>query len=132
MDEFKKRSLLRRIIFSRFVFLALVVIAVALGFSVVKTYEINRAAETIKSKAENELLALEDKRKQFEASLGRLNSEFGVEEELRSKLQVKKPGEELVIIIEETNGGGEASSTEINQETGFFKDFFDKILRIFR
>lgn len=132
MKEFKKRSLVRRIIFSRFVFLILVAVAVVLGLSVYNAYKIERTADTIKNNIGDELNELSGKQKQLEASLDKLSSESGIEEELRNKLQVKKPGEELVIIIEDKNGEAGIFSPEMDQPVGFFETFFKKFFSIFK
>ena len=63
----------------------------------------------------NELSARKDK---LEANINRLNTEAGIEEELRRKFQIKKPGEEFIVIIEDNMKVPITISDE--KDTGFW------------
>lgn len=101
MRELRERSYFRRIIFSRPVFLFLVFVVVLTTMSVFKAYKKSRIAILKNREVENELRELLDKKNALESNINRLKAPFGIEEELREKFQVKKPGEEFVVIVDE-------------------------------
>ncbi|KKU02768.1 MAG: hypothetical protein UX06_C0051G0003 [Candidatus Giovannonibacteria bacterium GW2011_GWA2_45_21] len=85
---------------------------------------LNQAA--VKKETEN----LGSKKGELESVLKRLETPAGVEEEIHKKFQVKKPGEEALIIVEKPEKSGQPEKLSIS---GFFKsagrriwDFFKK------
>lgn len=71
---------------------------------------------------EAELIALQERKNSIEKKIQRLNTETGVEEEIRSKYDVAKEGEKLIVIVDE-------EEKEINTEEnkGFVNKFFTTI-----
>lgn len=100
MREFQERRKLRRFFFSRPAFAVFSVAAIFLAFSVFKVYKKSSQA-VLKNTAVLKDIADTNKRKgELEANLQKLKTEQGVEEELRKKFQIKKPGEEFFVVIE--------------------------------
>lgn len=130
MKRFKKRSYFKKVIFS---WPAVIGFGVLVGFmsaSVFKVYfnvrkvALNQAA--VKKETEN----LGSKKGGLESVLKRLETPAGIEEEIHKKFQVKKPGEEALIIVEKPEKSGQPEKLSIS---GFFKsagrriwDFFKK------
>ncbi len=123
MDYQQKRKL-RKLIYSRaalFLLLILICILAKANFEIYKKHEnsFNNLKETKK-----ELNNLKERQSMLSFEISKLETEEGIEEEIRSKFDVAKPGETVVVIVED------ASSTEKNSDTsddGFWK----KIMNIF-
>lgn len=71
---------------------------------------------------EAKLIALQERKNSIEKKIQRLNTETGVEEEIRSKYDVAKEGEKLIVIVDE-------EEKEINTEEnkGFVNKFFTTV-----
>ena len=117
MREFQERRLLRKIIFSRFTLIFLAGILVFLVYASVKVYLRSRKAAGINEMVKQEMANLENKKNGMKALIDRLETETGAEEEIRNKFPVKKPGENMIVIVdEETKIGdnpGENNPTSI-------------------
>ena len=118
MKRFKKRSYFKKVIFS---WPAVIGFGVLVGFmsaSVFKVYfnvrkvALNQAA--VKKETEN----LGSKKGELDSVLKRLETPAGVEEEIHKKFQVKKPGEEALIIVEKPEPAGVNQTKGVK---GFFK-----------
>lgn len=87
-------------------------------------YERYLASLALWQKTHNELESLKQRQGSLQSDVDRLKTERGVEAELRSKFQVAKPGENLIIIVDEDKGtGGSASSSA--------KSLWQRFLEIF-
>ncbi len=71
---------------------------------------------------------LKNRKSELEATVKRLQTEAGIEEEIRSKFPVQKPGENAVMIVE-----GEAKSENLtaNSSLGFFQKIWVFLKNIF-
>jgi cell division protein FtsB len=134
MKEFQERSRMRRFAYSRFVFFILLFFVVYAGFSVKREYDRSREALALRESAEREMSKVIERTENLSSQIERLKTPLGQEEELRSRYGVKKPGEEYVVIVEETpapktetaNAAGEVKNTDIK------KNFWEKIVDWFR
>ena len=63
-------------------------------------YKKNDMARINKEEAETRLSELETKKNNLEFEISRLGSDRGVEEELRERFQVTKPGEQVLVIVD--------------------------------
>lgn len=91
----------------------LLVLVFLLGRGIWGVYKQNTVARGEKSEALEQLKELEERKKELEQELIKLKTERGLEEEIRTKFQVSKPGEETVILVdpkkeesEDNKGGG--------------------------
>lgn len=129
MREFRERSYLRKIFFSRVVFLLFVCATVLIGSSVFEAYKKSRVAVLKNEEVERDVEELIEKKEGLESNIKRLKAPAGIEAELREKFQVKKPGEEFVVIVEEktpgleTQGGGEKEGF-LEKTLNFIKNIF--------
>lgn len=71
---------------------------------------------------EAELIALQERKNSIEKKIQRLNTETGVEEEIRSKYDVAKEGEKLIVIVDE-----EEKNVDTNENKGLVNKFFTTI-----
>lgn len=130
MREFQERRKLRKIFYSwPFVFL-LVAMAGILLISTIKVYKKNKEAKLLNNEIKKELYDLEKRKSDLESSISKLETESGVEEEMRKKLNIRKPGEKTLVIIDE-NIGNDKINSEDNGGTGFFEKIWQWIKGIF-
>ncbi len=127
MREFQEKRFWRRVFFSRLVFMLLAAILIFFGYSASKVYLKNRNVRKANELVQKEIEDLKTKKAELEASLRRLQSETGVEEEIRGKFPVKKPGEQAVIIVEEQNKNNLPASVS----SSFFQKIWQFIKSIF-
>lgn len=103
MKEFQERRFLRKIIFSGFTFVFLLVVLAFVFYSTAKIYFRNREAGYVNEMISKEVEGVGVKKRDLSATISRLESPEGEEEEIRKRFPVQKPGEKSVIIIEEEN-----------------------------
>ncbi len=131
MKEFQERLFWRRIFFSKFTLIFLTGILIFFVYSTVKVYWRSREAAKVNDMVQKELDDLRAKKEELEASVNRLQTAVGAEEEVRDKFMVKKPGETAVIIVDE---GERQENLPANIPSGFFSkiwQFFQKIRNSF-
>lgn len=105
----KKTSFLGRpaVVFLLFLLAALAV------YSVLGMYGKYRRAAAARNLAETEQRELAAKHESLAESTERLSTERGQEEELRSRYRAVRPGEELIVIVDD----GESASIESEKES---------------
>jgi cell division protein FtsB len=101
MREFSQKRKVRKFIFSVPVLIFLFIIL----FLVIKgSYGVYQKYSLTKSELENsqsDLVVLEDKKTNLENKIDRLQTETGIEREIRSKFDVAREGEKLIVIVED-------------------------------
>ncbi len=78
---------------------------------------------------QNDINDLTDKKQSLESEISRLNNPAGVEKELREKFQLKKPGEDFVVIVDENSP--EASATPADSRESFLEKAWNFVKNIF-
>ena len=121
MFEYQQKSKIRRRLYSPIVLIILLIITVALlnasWGALQKKRESDRNAERVKK----ELEALESQEQSLSVTIDRLQTNTGIEEEIRQKFNVAKDGEKVIIIVEPN----QASTTAV-EKTGFFNRLWSK------
>ena len=123
MHQFKKKRTFKRRLYSKLVLIVLLTIFI---FIVRGTWDIYKKSQESKRKlnlAETEFIELEEKKSSIEHRIDRLSTETGIEEEIRSKFDVVRDGEEVIVIVD----AKEATATEPETTKGikgFFTTFF--------
>ncbi|MBP9821631.1 MAG: hypothetical protein KBC98_01975 [Candidatus Pacebacteria bacterium] len=118
----KKTSFLARPAIVFFLFL-LSVLAI---YSVVGMYGKYRKAASAREISENERADLEEKHLALAESTERLGTERGQEEELRSRYRAVRPGEELIVIVDDGN-----TLSENEKKVSWFQLLFSSISGLF-
>ncbi|MHB1330423.1 MAG: FtsB family cell division protein [Minisyncoccota bacterium] len=123
MRELEKRQKMRRRMYSTPVIIGLLVVTI---FLVKGAYSLLLTERRSAEKAE--ILALKVSslalREEFlKSEIARLNTEAGIEEEIKSKYNVARPGELVALIVDDTE---RASTTE--EEASWWKRFWDAII----
>ena len=125
MQPFQERKKIRKILYSK---VTLLVLFIACALVARGAWGIHQKALIAGSERNQALVAqkeLQERTGELEASLLRLKSEQGIEEELRQKFTVAQPGESVVVIVDETDKTSKNSDTV--REGGFWNrvvDFF--------
>lgn len=129
MKEFQDKKRIRKIIFSRFSLAILLVILIILSVSTVKVYLKSRKASLKNDQTIAQIEELEKKKKELEDRIAKLQTEGGLEEEIREKFNVQKPGEEVLNIVDKSPENDKINNEE--SQKGFFSKIWDWIKNIF-
>ena len=100
MFDFHEKRKIRRIIFSKTVIGMLFALTILLSFSVFERYTISREMQKKLDDRYAELNALTLRAQTLQTKVKYLGDERGVEEELRSRFDVAKQGEQVVILLD--------------------------------
>ena len=98
--DLHKKRLFRKILYSMFVFFVLLIISVGLSVKIYQMMSSKYAvSREIRLAKEEELEIVLAKKNKLEQNLNFLASPLGIEKELRSKFDVSREGESVVIVI---------------------------------
>lgn len=99
MREFQGKRRFKKILYSRAAFCLLVLLGLLLGRSVAGVWWRSRGVEVERQTVAAELEALETRKRDLLQSIASLETDRGVEAELRSKFLVARPGEQVITVI---------------------------------
>ena len=125
MLPFQERKKFRKILYSKATLVVLLVMVVFVARGAWQIHEKAVIARAERDEAARALAELQNRTTELQASLGRLRSGQGIEEELRQKFTVAKPGEEVVVVVDE-------SAKKSENGTSQSKSFWESILGFFR
>src|SRR3989344_5000669 len=100
MFDFYERRKFRRILYSNGALVVLLVITIVLSRGVYNIYIKERETTRITAEKEAKLKSLAKREAALSTELNRLATDRGVEEELRQKYDVAKPGEHVIVLAE--------------------------------
>lgn len=120
MRDFQQKRQIRKLMYSPRVAFILLLIFVFLARGAWGAYTKERESRLNLKKIEQDYEKSLEREKFLLGEIERLNTEEGLEEEIREKFSVTKPGEEVVLVVESE----ESSSNEIIEEEGFWSRFF--------
>ncbi|MDO8564810.1 MAG: septum formation initiator family protein [bacterium] len=124
MKEFQRKRTIRRVLYSRVSLLGALILVVLAGRATWGMYEKERESRRQFDRAQEELAALEAREKELTGRITRLDTPEGVEAEIREQFPVTKPGERMVVIVEEKE--------EVLQEVVFRRSLVAKFFDLFR
>ena len=104
--------------------LLVLVIFIFLGRGVWDVYKKDEVARMNKDEALLKLNALKSKEEGLTAEIERLKSERGIEEELRRRFQVAKPGEEILVVIDKN----QAKKELVSEREPWYESVWNEIL----
>lgn len=127
----KKPAVLSRLLASRIFQVVLVVLIIAMGWQVTERYTVERHAAERRAATEAEYERLKEQREELANHVSTIQNDFGVEAEIRQNFDVARPGEEIVIILDddmhaipERSGPPEPSGEEAAQEPTRWYEFW--------
>lgn len=109
MIDFQQKRKINKIIYSKVSFVILLIVVVLLGKSTWDIYQKSRLSSNNYNETKKEYDSLKARKEMLDSEINRLNTDSGIEEEIRSKFNVAKPGETVVVVINST------SSTSTNK-----------------
>lgn len=112
MRDFQGRRKWHRILRSDVFSFILLIATVFLLKSVWGVYKKDSVARINMEEAEVTLANLQKKKAGLEKEISKLNTERGVEEELRRRFQVVKPGEQVLVIVDKNQNKAPAVVAE--------------------
>lgn len=128
MNEFRQKRDLNKKIFSPVSLAVLSIIAIILLISTFKIYVKSRNVIQKNERMAQEIADLEKRKAELEAEAAKIGTESGLEEEIREKFSVKKPGEEVLTIMDKKPEDDKISEGE---GRGFFRKILEFVKNIF-
>lgn len=101
MRQFQEKRRFWRWLYSPLSIILLVIIVVFLARAAWDIYQKSRLGDEAYQAALLKLKELEERKKALEEELARVGSQQGLEAQIRQNLPVAKPGEEVIIIVDE-------------------------------
>jgi cell division protein FtsB len=127
MKEFQTKRRWRRMLFSWPVAITLILAVVWLLSLIAREYLAVKIVKKEEARLEEKLTLLEEKNKTMEGLLKNINSASGLEKIIRERFNVKKPGEEVLVVLnkEEKKADGESA------KQGFFVSLWLAVKNLF-
>ena len=121
MANFLKKRKFQYMLYSKPVLALLGLVVLFFLYSVYGAYGKVQETNTIKEQRAAVLSELEVREEVLQQEIDRLSTPKGLEEEIRSKFEVAKEGEEVIVIVEAPE---EENTGEQEEESGFFERLF--------
>jgi len=117
MKKFQNKKHYKKIMQSKHVLIVLGVCLIFFIFNIIQLT--NKAIETRKNRniAQNKINQFQQQKNDLEYKIQKLNTEKGMEENIRERFGLAKEGEGVVIIVEDKN---KIENKEIENDKGFF------------
>lgn len=127
MVEIKKsKRLIRRIIYSKISIVVLAIIVFFMFNAMIEGYKTAKNARIERERIEKNLSDLGEREEYLREEIEHLNTEIGIEEEIRSRFNVVKDGEEMVVVVNPIS-----ENTNNKQKKANFAGTVDKIKKWF-
>jgi cell division protein FtsB len=120
MDFHEKRKI-KRLLYSKPTLIILGLLVIWLSFNVFGMYKKERDTRLRRIEQKGVLNELEGREESLRTEIERLSTDRGIEEEVRSKFEVGREGEQVIIIIDNPE---EESIGQIEQEKTFWQKIF--------
>ncbi len=125
MLEFQEKRRIKRFIYSKVTLVLLIVLVIFILNAVWKVYKKQDYTRDNLVKAAASLTSLKAREKMLSSEIERLKTENGIEEEIRAKYGLVKPGEEVIIVVDKDDNF--TSSSEAPKAS-----FWEKFLNLFK
>ncbi|MHB1118319.1 MAG: hypothetical protein ACYCZ7_02245 [Minisyncoccota bacterium] len=116
MLPFQERKKFRKILYSKTSIFVLFVALILASHGAWRVYQKAEIARTERDESVRVLTEIEERTKELETSLAGLKSDQGIENEVRQKYAVARPGEEVVVVVDENSKKGK-NGDEAPQES---------------
>ena len=118
MIEFQERRRLKKVLYSKPVLVLLIIIIILFLNGVWQVYKKQMIAKENLIQTASVFDQLKAREKMLTAGVERLKTESGIEEEIREKYGLVKPGEEVIKVVDQTDS---TSSEDIQPDIGFWQ-----------
>ena len=124
MVDFQQKKKIRKVIYSRITIVVIFIAIIFLAKAVYDIFEKQRMSAEDVAIVEKDYDGLKTRQSMLKSEIDKLNTSEGIEEEIRGKYSVAKPGETVVVIVDST------SSTSTSIEDGS-KSLWQKFIGLF-
>ena len=121
MNDFQRKRKIRKILYSRGVLFCLFLLLLLVSKATWSLYDKERESRKNLDRVEADLLALSLREEQLKKDITRLRTPEGIESEIREQFQVARPGESMVVLVEDTK----ESPEQTVEERSLISKFFD-------
>jgi cell division protein FtsB len=125
MLDFQQKKQFNKIVYSKVNFVILLVLIIFLARSTYDIYKKYRVSADDYAIVKKDYDGLTSRKEMLSSEISRINTGTGMEEEIRSKFDVAKPGETVVVVVDGTSS---TSTDEGNTKNSFWSN----ILSIFK
>lgn len=112
MFDFHEKRKMKAILYSKVVFVLLILLAILLSVSVYNRFIVVQGTKVRLDERKEDLEALEMRAGVLQEKVDYLENERGIEEELRNRFDVAKEGEQVIVILEDKDKKTEKKSEE--------------------
>lgn len=129
MHEFQQKQKMRRILYSRNSLVVVAIITVLFLRGAWGVWQKQKESEAKLAETEAALVAAQNRQTTLTANIDRLNTQEGMEHEIRERFSVKKPGEDVILVVEPeqaTTGEAFESKSTWSKISAWFAGFFKK------
>ncbi len=112
MFDFHEKRKIRKILFSKVAIILVFLITGMIGLSVYERFMVEREMAAKLQVREEELARLHVRAATLESKVEHMQNERGIEEEIRSRFDVVKDGEQVVVILDDREQTGGSTSTK--------------------
>jgi len=126
MKKFIPKHRWQNVVFSKAALVVMFVVILFAGNAAWNMYQKYKESKELKDRALVQLQELEKREKNLTENIENLQTERGIEEELRKRFGIVKEGEEVVIVIDNPES---ETNKQINEEN---KSLWSNFLRIFK
>jgi predicted membrane protein len=127
MAYFKRTTIFKQVLFSRWTALVILFAIVFVGYGLFSVIGKSMDARASRVRAENEAVAIQNKEADLSKKIASLNTEDGKEAVLREQFSVVKEGEHVVVITDEVKTASTSQSS-----AGSSKGFWNFLKGLFR
>ncbi len=120
MFEFQVKKRVKKILYSRAMFVVLIVLVTLAGRATWSVYQKEKISQVNLDRLQVEISELRGREEYIKSGIDRLGTSRGIEEEIRQKFKVVKDGEAMVILIDD-----EISLPTSSPEKGFWSTIVD-------
>lgn len=110
----REKNRLRRILFGKVAFVILLVLFVLLARGTWNVYQKSAYAQENRERAEQELAELNEREAALRARLEHIETQRGLEEEIRHTYDVGREGEQLIVLVEEERSDTDAEREQLS------------------
>ena len=122
MIDFQQRRQFKKVIYSKISFIILFILVIFLGRATYDIYKKSKLSSDNYVVVKKDYESLKARKDMLESEINRLKTDYGIEEEIRSKFNVAKPGETVVTVI---NGSSSTSTDTSNSNKGFWSSLWE-------
>ncbi|MEI8338047.1 MAG: septum formation initiator family protein [bacterium] len=125
MREFKDKRKRKEKLYSFWSVATLFIVLVFLANGVWNIYQKENESSTLDSDSKTKLNSLSSQADQLTANINKLSTDAGIDEELRLKYGVVKPGEEMIVVVPDN------SATTSTSTKSIYSKWLDKVKSFF-